>query len=131
MSQPWADNYVVRDVMTGSGLGERRWAYEKPELRFQLRDGRQRKLVVKLEVPTITYSKTGPITIRFFVNGKPLGTIRCPRPDKYNFEAPVPPAWLVAGAPTLVSATTDKLWISESDGAKLSFMIHAVGFLPR
>jgi hypothetical protein len=131
MSEPWADNYVVRDIMTGSGLGEKRWAFENPELRFQLRDTRHCKLVVKLGVPTATYSRTGPITVQFFVNGKPVGKIRCPNPGEYRFEAPVPAEWLVDGAQTLVSAKTDKLWIAESDGAKLSFLLYAVGFMPQ
>ena len=131
MGDPEVDRFIVSGIVLGDSLDGRRWTSERPELRFALDHTANLKLEMNLVVPRVTLRDTGPITVTFFVNGKQLGKLYCPAPDRYTFEAPVPEAWLHAGADNRVVASVDKYWTSSEDGQRLGFILSDAGFVPR
>jgi hypothetical protein len=130
MDSPWVRKYLVEDIDTSPGQG-RRWTYEHPEMRFTLENKANQRLVVNFIVHSGTFKDTGPFTVDFLVNGKPVGKMRCAEPEEHRFEAPVPQALLESAAETRVAFQLDKYWIAPADGVKLGILLVDVGFYAR
>jgi hypothetical protein len=129
MSEQDADAHIVRDVSPAAEGAAWRWTFQRPELRFWLEETTRQKLVADFAIATDTFKATGPVTVTFFVNGKPLGRQRCPQAGPYRFEKAVPAAWLSTDDVTLVAAEADKLWTSPADGVRLGFILSRMGFM--
>jgi hypothetical protein len=122
-----AGEWMVRDIGPVRE-GMRRWAFERPELRFILNSTEGQTLVADIGLPAITLAQTGPVTISFFVNGHPAGTLRCPSGGDRRFSAPIPAQWLKTTGYTLVRMEAHPVYIAE-DGAKLGFVLYRAGFI--
>ncbi len=129
MGDPSADLYIVRDISDTVEGGSWRWTFERPELRFWLESTANLKLSVDFQCSGLTLEKTGPVTISFFVNNRPLGSTLCAKAGAYHFEKAVPASWLDTAAPTSVAAQADKVWTAPSDGKKLGFILIKAGFI--
>ena len=129
MSDPNADAHFVRDISPALEGGRWRWTNQRPELKFFLESTKGLKLVWDFSVAEVTFKETGPVTVSFFVNGKPVGRLPCPKPGDYRFEQPVREDLLRANEDNTIAAQADKLWVSQSDGVKLGFTMTRAGFL--
>lgn len=129
MSEQDADAHIVRDVSPAAEGAAWRWTFQRPELRFWLEETARQRLVVDFAIAADTFKATGPVTVTFFVNAKPLGQQRCPKAGQYRFGKAVPAAWLRTDDFTLVAAQADKLWTSPTDGARLGFILSRIGFV--
>jgi hypothetical protein len=121
--------YVVKDINPALGGGGWCWTFERPELKFILNCIERQKFAADFAVVAATLTQTGPVTISCWINGRLLGKMYCPTPGDRHFEKPVPASWLSTEEYTRVVIQADKLFIAESDGAKLGFTLHSAGFL--
>jgi hypothetical protein len=129
MSDPNAGAYFVRDISPGLEGGRWRWTNQRPELKFFLESTKGLKLVWDFSVAEVTFKETGPVTVSFYVNGRPVGRLPCPKPGDYKFEQPVRQELLRANEYNTIAAQADKLWVSQTDGVKLGFTMTRAGFL--
>jgi hypothetical protein len=126
MDDPVSDEYIVKDISPGRDF--RRWAFIAPEMRFVVKEPRHVKFAVDFTVPEVTYKVTGPVTVSYAVDGKPLGSLLCDRPGDFHVEKPVPEGWIAPGAQVHVTFQATPRWISPEDGAQLSFLLRSAGF---
>lgn len=126
MNSPYADRHIVLGVLDGPPGGWR-WARQRAELRFQVTETEDRKFFADFVIAGSTFKYTGPVTMRFFVRGKLLGTMRCDSDGQRQFETPVPAELLQAGEVVPVSLEADKVWTAP-DNTKLGFLLVAAGF---
>ena len=126
MDDPRAPEYLVADISSESGF--RRWAFAHPELRFRIKDTRNLTFTAQLTVPEVTFKVTGPVTVTYAVNGKPLGTLRCTHSGDFEISRPVPEGLVQSGADTRVTFEAAPRWVSPEDGAQLSFLLRSAGF---
>jgi len=123
-----AEAYFVRDISPALEGGRWRWTKERPELKLYLTSTKGLKLLWEFSIVQVTFERTGPVVVSFFINGQPAGRMSCPTPGDYSFSQPVRPDLLKADAHNIISAQADKLWVSATDGAKLGFTLTRAGF---
>ncbi len=126
MDDPVASEFLVKDISPGSDF--RRWAFIHPELRFRVKDASNLIFTAELTVPEVTYKVTGPVTIRYTVNGRELGVLRVDHPGDFRIEKAVPAGLVEAGKYISVTFDTHPRWVSPEDHAELSFLLRSAGF---
>jgi hypothetical protein len=126
MDDPTVGEYIVNDISTEQGL--RRWAFLRPELKFQVKDASHLKLVAEFALPEVTYKVTGPVTVSSAVNGRPLGSIRCDHAGDWRLEKTVPEGLVKPDEEIHVTFDANPRWVSPTDGAQLSFFLRGAGF---
>jgi len=124
-----AESYFVHDISMGLEGGRWRWTNQRPELKFYLTSTKGLKLVWDFSIVEATFRTTGPVTVSFFVNGQAVGRVSCPKPGDYKFEQPVRRELLKPNDFNFIAAQADKIWVSETDGAKLGFTMTRAGFV--
>jgi hypothetical protein len=129
MSDANAGAHFVRDISPGLEGGRWRWTNQRPELKFFIESINGLKLVWDFSIAEVTFKETGPVTVSFYVNGKAVGQVPCPKAGDYKFEQPVRPDLLRANEYNTIAAEADKLWVSHTDGVKLGFTMTRAGFL--
>lgn len=130
MSDPDAEIHLVGGVSRKLEAGAWRWASERAELQFAVTEARRFRFIVDLAIAEATFAHTGPVTLSVFVEGKPLGALRCESPGPRRFERPVPQEWLPAGRPVRVTVEVDKAYVDPGDGRRFGFILQRAGFLP-
>ncbi|MFN7932868.1 MAG: hypothetical protein U0R19_06045 [Bryobacteraceae bacterium] len=128
MESPHVDNYIVRGVITREPGASWRWANPKAELRFALSGTQGVKFVADFVIADDTFKLTGPVVMKFTVDGKLIGSARCDKPGEQHFETAVAPDLLRDDEPMLVAAEVDKFFQSPQDGTKLGFLLIRMGF---
>jgi hypothetical protein len=129
MTAPAASAYIVRDIRLDSDPGGWRWASRHPELRFFLPETHGLSFRMDFIIPGAIVKEVGAVTLRFRVNGAPLGEERFDKSGELRYLAPVPDHLLRAGAVNTVSIEPDKTWHSPDDGQDLSFLLGRAGFV--
>jgi hypothetical protein len=129
MSDPTLDDYIVKDVGDTLEAKTWRWSYERPEFRFQLKQATGQKLEVHFAVAGATFKTTGPVTIKFLVNNKPIGTMKVLNPGEQLYSKAVPADLLRTDALTDVAIEARPFWTSGTDGRHLTLILTQVGFL--
>jgi hypothetical protein len=129
MSDPAVDDYIVRDISDFLEAKTWRWAYERPELRFQLKQVTGQKLEVHFAVADATFKTTGPVTIDFFVNNKPVGKMKVTKPGDQVFSKAVPADLLRTDDFTDVAIEARPYWTSSTDGRHLTLILTQAGFV--
>lgn len=130
MSEAAAENHIVKDVLLGPTTAGWRWTMQNPTVTVRVQAAIGLKFHTEFTLPDATFRDTGPVTIRFFVNDHELAAQRYDSAGVKQFEAPVPPAYLHAGADNTLGAEIDKVWVSKHDGARLGFILSRIGLQP-
>jgi hypothetical protein len=130
MGSPEADTYIVRDITDYVSGSAWRWTRKRPELRFFLDSIDHLKFSADFSVADATLKDTGPVTISVFINGHPLGSVKCADAGRKLFEKPVPAAFMRPKAVNFAALEIDKVWVSKTDGAVLGFILTTAGFAP-
>lgn len=128
MESPHVDNYIVSGVITREPGSSWRWANPKTELRFALSGTEGVKFIADFVIADETFKLTGPVVMKFSVDGKPIGSARYDQPGEKHFETAVASSLLRVDEPMLVTAEVDKFFESPQDGAKLGFLLIRMGF---
>ena len=129
MNDPAINDYIVKDVSDSLEGGSWRWGYERPELRFQLKQAAGQKLEAHFSVADATFKTTGPVTVNFFVNNKNVGTMKIAKSGDQVFSKAVPADLLSTTDLTAVAIETKPFWTSASDGRHLTVILTQVGFV--
>ena len=127
MDDPQAGEFLVKDISPASDY--RRWAFTHPEMRFRVKDVRNLTFTAELTVPEVTFKVTGPVTVRYAVNGRTLGTLRVDHAGDFRIETAVPDGILEPGKYISVTFDANPRWISPEDHAELSFLLRSAGFI--
>lgn len=122
-----AERHILSGVLPGGPGSQWLWANQRVELRFQVMEKRQHHFYADFVIAESTFKSTGPVTMRFFVKGKPVGEMRCDTHGRRHFEAVVPEAMIEASEIVPASMEVDKTWTS-TDNAKLGFLFIGAGF---
>jgi hypothetical protein len=130
MSDPAVNDYIVKDISDTLEANTWRWTYDRPELRFQLKDSKPQKVEVHFSVADATFKTTGPVTANFFVNNQPVGTMKITKPGAYVFSKPVPAGMLKTDELTTVAVEARPFWTSQNDGRHLTLILTEAGFVP-
>jgi len=128
MDSPMADSYIVSGVLRGEPLSQWRWTNQRPELRFYLTETKGLKFFMDFVLAEATFKFTGPVTVRFSIDGKPLGIAHYGKPGDQHYENEVPESLLKTSEPVTVAAEVDKVYVSPQDGVKLGFLLVRAGF---
>lgn len=128
MDSPHVDNYLVSGIITHEPGATWRWANPKAELRFALNETKGMKFHADFVIAEDTFKLTGPVTMKFTVDGKVLGSQRYDQHGEKHFETAVDETLLRTDAPMLVAAEVDKYFQSPQDGVKLGFLLIRMGF---
>ena len=129
MSEPRADKFIVRDITLGASAGLQRWTQQNPAVRCKLPDAGAWNIAMDFIATGVTMQDTGPITLTFTVNGREITRLRCDKPGRQQFQAPLPADLALPGAELVFQASIDKPWVSRDDGAKLGVLLIAMGFI--
>jgi hypothetical protein len=127
MNDPRAPDHFLRDVSSTLEGKAWRWTGQRPLLKLVLPSTKNMKLIWDFGIPQEALLQTGPLTIRFLVNGRQLDQVVYDKAGAYHFEKPVAADWLVAGD-NIVGAELDKVYIAEADKARLGVTLAQVGF---
>lgn len=128
MKDPAVTDYIVRDIADSLEGDRWRWTYEHPELQFSIKSAEKAKLEVDFSVAGATLKDTGPVTVKFLVNGHDAGSMKCPKDGDYHFAKPVAAALLNADGINNVVIDVNPLWTAPSDGKRLGLILIRAGF---
>lgn len=121
MSEARSAAMIVREIV---GEGHERWTGPNPAMRFKIPAPGEWRAEVRFRAAETTLKSTGPVTLAFAVNGRPIGSVRVGDPAVRTFSAIV----LLDRPEAEFSFTVDKPWVSPEDGAKLGVLLQAMGF---
>ena len=128
MSATDAELHIVRDIAKGPAESWR-WSGQNPTVRLHLVYADGLKYHLDFAIADDTFKVTGPVTLTFQVNGKPLASQRFDTPGHRVWEAPVPPGLLTSGDDNTLGVMVDKVWASPGDGSRLGIIILNIGLV--
>jgi hypothetical protein len=127
MSDGDAAQHVVADILGVPAPWS--WTGRRPVVRVRAPESRRVRYVIDFAIAEATFATTGPVTIRFLVNGRALASVRYTFPGPQHFEQDVPYPWLEGRPEAEVGAEIDKVWISPTDGVALGFILTSIGLM--
>jgi hypothetical protein len=130
MNDDDATAHFVRDISPKLEGGTWRWAQKRPAVRILLSQTTGLKFIVDLTVPNDTMKHTGPVTISYFIDDRPHGSVRYDKPGSQHFEQRVDPKWVQTVNETIASAEIDKMYDAPDDGKSYGFILVRMGFEP-
>jgi hypothetical protein len=128
MSDPQTDAYIVQDLPKGE-TGPWRWTGLRPTVRFYLTSVENYRARIEYTIAEVTFKTTGPVTLRILINGHLLEAKPHRQHGTFVFDKPVPPAMLKTSADNELAIEVDKPFVAEHDGAKLGFILSAIGIV--
>src|SRR4051794_31247650 len=125
------DSVVARIVQDASGghADAWRWTGKNPTLRVRLADTKDLKYRVEFALADVTLKDTGPVTLTFLLNGKPIGKQTYGKAGSETWEAPAPPELLQPNAENTIGIAVDKVWTAPGDGASLGIILSKIGLV--
>jgi hypothetical protein len=130
VGHPDQDPFFVADVLTGDPRADAYWTGPAPELKFALKSRVNYAFTVRFYLPGQTFEKTGPLTIRYFINDRLLDRVHYDSPEEHTYRRPVPQEWLSRNDFTLVKMEVENPYVAPGDGARLGFLLKSAGFEP-
>jgi hypothetical protein len=128
MNEVETDAYIVRDIPKGE-TGPWRWAGQRPSVRLYLTDVNGYRVRLEYTIAEVTFKATGPVTFRVLINDRLLETVPHKQHGTFVYDKSVPAGMLKANGENDLTIEVDKPWVSPNDGAKLGFILAAVGFV--
>jgi hypothetical protein len=126
MDDPDASLHFARDIFDGSKTSWE-WTGQRPAVKVRIRSGARLKYVIDFTLPEVTFKVTGPVTLTFTVNDKVLDRVRYTAQGHQHFEKAVPEGWVEPNQYAIAGAEIDKVWVSQTDGARLGFILSRLG----
>ena len=124
-----APEYIVADILPGSGKEVWRWTNQKPTLKFVVMETARWAFQATFALPEATWKQTGPVTLRVFVNEQLIATAANLPAGRHELRWPVPVGLLKANFETVVRLELDKVFIAEADQARLGMILESAGFV--
>ncbi len=125
-----APDHIISDIVAGSGTEVWRWTNQKPTLKFVVLEAASRwTFQAAFALPEATWKKTGPVTLRVYVNEQLIATAANLPAGRHELRWPVPAGLLKANTETIVRLEVDKIFIAETDQARLGMILENAGFV--
>jgi hypothetical protein len=130
VGHPDQDAFFVADVLRGDPRADAYWTGPAPELKFLVSPNSRLSydFTMRFYLPGQIFEKTGPVTIRFFVNDHLLDRMRYDSPEQHTYLKPVPSEWISRADYTTVRIEVENPYIAPGDGARLGFLLQSAGF---
>lgn len=128
-NSPDADSHVVSGIATGPGSGHRRWTAGAFALQVKALPAGPWLVRLRFEIIQRFITELGPFTISVSVNRRPVASQYYDVHGDHELSAPVPPSLLTPGADARIDVSSDRVWVSPEDGARLSLRLIAAGFV--
>ncbi|MDX2152423.1 MAG: hypothetical protein SFV54_16915 [Bryobacteraceae bacterium] len=128
VDEPGAEVHFLRDVSQHVEAGRFRWTQQKPTFQFQLKDRLHRKLRLEFHLHSDVLKATGPLSIKYLVNGRPLESVAYNKDGAHVYEKAVPLNWITTDSPTIVTAELSGT-LKTPDGNSLGLILTAAGFV--
>lgn len=125
-----APSHFVSDIYDDQAGDNWRWVGRHPALKFFITDTERLKFSADFTLWDMAMQQTGPVVLKFLVNGKVLGTEGYDKPGRYHFEKAVPANWLNTTTDTVLGAEIDKMYVDPLDGRKYGFILIQIGLIP-
>ncbi len=126
MSDSDSPAHIISGIVPGAPAPWR-WANQKAVVKVTPRLNQGLRFVIDFSLPEVTFKQTGPVTMSFFVNERLLESAAYKTSGEYHYEKAVPAEWVEPLKDTTLAASTDKVWVSPTDGAKLGFILTRIG----
>jgi len=104
-----------------------RWAGEQSTFTYQLDDYTGWNLAAHLTAAQAVLDKTGPQTVTFEVNGRPVGAATLGTSRRYDLTFPVTPDLLRSAVPVTVRMTAAPC-VPADTGPPFCVLLHSIGF---
>ena len=127
--RPASVRHYLRDIQPGGTPDRWRWTFERPAFLFYVPARTGVRFKMEIVIDGETFTKTGPLRMTVWINGKELGRKVYASPEEQTFEEAVPPEMLRADGFALVETALDKYYIAEADGQKLGYLFVRGGFV--
>lgn len=130
MNDPHAHLYFLRDIQFDLHQETWRWTGKNPALALgHPADKNGLRLVVDLATTGETLKDTGPVTIRFILNGHELGREQYDKAGTFQFTAPVPPDLVRMKVDNELAMEIDKTWSSAKQPGPYGFILVRAGLV--
>ena len=127
MGDPAIAAFLVRGIGRDIEGGAWRWTGQRPTVRLRPRTNYGVYYAIEFTLPEATFKDTGPVTISYFVGDHLLDRVLYARAGGWHFDKLVPEDWITPQRDVELAAEVDKVWTSKIDGAKLGFVLNAMG----
>ncbi len=127
MGFPNPDAWVLADIHEQNGEPGRRWTGAHPRFAFRLNRTGNLDLAMRLEIHSIPFAHTGPVTITIRVNGQTIDQVRYDSVGVRDYLHPIPAALLQSQTPVTVSLDVAPAWIAE-DNVVFGIGLYYIGF---
>ena len=129
MNDPNAKAYFVKDVSDGADSGGWRWTFDRPELRFFLKNVDGVHAIADFSIAGDTIKTTGPVTVSFFVNDKLVSSEKYVKAGTYHYDKLVPAGLIQADKATTFALEPKPIWVAPGDGKHLGLILVRAGFV--
>lgn len=129
MGDPNANAYFVKDISGGKDTGGWRWTFDRPELRFTIKNPQGVHAVADFSIAGDTIKATGPVTVSFFVNDKLIAKEKYSKAGDYHFDHEVPAGLLTADKSATFAMEPRPIFVSKGDGQHLGLILVRAGFV--
>jgi hypothetical protein len=119
---------IVKDVGGISPGDRQRWVNQDPVMVFRV-PRQPAKFRMDFDVPDVILKAMGPVRIQCWIAEQPQPGITVSKSGERRYEAPLP-GGLSRGDLVRVRFHVENPFISKADGARLSFLLWAAGFVP-
>ena len=121
------DAWILGDVHHEPRSNHRAWTGAHPRFAFRLQRTENVDLAMRLDVHSIPFSHTGPVTLRIRVNGELVDQLRYDASGFYDYSRAIRPSLLQSQSPVEVSIDIDPAWRDE-DGQVYGIGLYYIGF---
>lgn len=127
VSEPGGESQWAEGLAPGTLEGNWIWAARRVALRVQAPDARAVKLRVEYGIGDESLQKDGTVTLRFFLDDRPLGEQQHRQAGAFLFTKDVPRDWIQPSREQRLTIESDRYW---RDGAReLSFLLSRAGLV--
>jgi hypothetical protein len=128
MASPDAPDHIVSGIYAPApGVGWR-WTEANPAVWVMLERVDRLRFTADFAIWDEGFKQTGPVTVKFLVNGHVVGMERYTAPGVKHFEAAVPDGWVSPLKRATAAMAIDKVYVSPADQKRFGVILVRIGF---
>ncbi len=128
MASPDASDHIVSGIYPPApGIGWR-WTEANPAVWVMLERVDHLRFTADFAIWDDGFKQTGPVTLKFSVNGRVVGMERYTTPGVKHFEAAVPEGWVSPLKRSTAGIAVDKVYEAPTDHKRFGIILVRIGF---
>jgi hypothetical protein len=128
MSDPDADDHIVRDVKPKEINSEWRLTGLHPQFRLQPRTREKLDFYLRFFQHEEALRERGPVRLTIRINGHEFKPDKFILPGDLEFRWPIPDSWIKGAGPVDISMDVDPAWQWHNPEASMGVLLHTIGF---